>query len=113
MKSTNIEATSLLRRVQVDGCHERAAVVGAVAFAGVRLAGRPLGVQATVGEGRKATIDRIGSRVPHIVELFGVTPEAAAPRRGAGGPGAAERYAALLESGSGIWRQVPFHEVDC
>ncbi len=68
-----------------------ATLVDAVAFSPVRLAVRPLGVPTTVGDELKATIARIGSRVPHIAELFGVTPEAAAPRRGPGGPGGRTR----------------------
>jgi hypothetical protein len=63
-----------------------ATLVDAVAFSPVRLAVKPLGVPTTIGDELKATVARIGSRVPQIAELFGVTPEAAPPRRGPGGP---------------------------
>ena len=68
-----------------------ATLVDAVAFSPVRLVVNPLGVPATVGDELKATIERIGSRVPQIAEMFGVSPEAAAPRRGPGGPGGRTR----------------------
>ena len=68
-----------------------ATLVDAVAFSPVRLVVNPLGVPATVGDELKATIERIGSRVPQIAVMFGVSPEAAAPRRGPGGPGGRTR----------------------
>ena len=59
-----------------------ATLVDAAAFSPVRLAVKPVGVPAVIADELKATIARIGARVPQIADLFGITPEAAPARRG-------------------------------
>jgi hypothetical protein len=58
-----------------------ATLVDAVAFSPVRLSVRPAGIPATVSDELKATLERIGSRVPQIAALFGITPTETAPAR--------------------------------
>ncbi len=63
-------------------------LVDAVAFSPVRLSVRPAGVPTTPSDELKATIERLGSRVPQIAALFGITPAEAKPgRRPAGARG--------------------------
>ena len=59
-----------------------ATLVDAAAFSPVRLVVKPVGVPAVIADELKATIARVGARVPQIAELFGITPEAAPARRG-------------------------------
>ena len=59
-----------------------ATLVDAAAFSPVRLAVKPSGVPPVIADELKATIARVGARVPQIAELFGITPEAAPARRG-------------------------------
>jgi hypothetical protein len=62
-----------------------ATLVDAVAFSPVRLNVTPVGVPANPNDELKATIAKVGARVPQIAALLGVTPQAPASRR-PGGP---------------------------
>jgi hypothetical protein len=65
-----------------------ATLVDAVAFSPVRLTVVPAGRPTEASDELTATIARIGTRVPQIAELFGITPTPATPpRRGAPGRG--------------------------
>lgn len=59
-----------------------ATLVDAVALSPVRLGVTPVGRPESPSEELLATITRVGSRVPQIAELFGITPAPATPRRG-------------------------------
>ena len=65
-----------------------ATLIDAVAFSPVRLSVTPVGRPENPSEELVATITRIGTRVPQIAELFGITPAPATPpRRGGAGRG--------------------------
>jgi hypothetical protein len=66
-------------------------LVDAIAFSPVRLSVRPISVPGTVGDELKATIERVGGRVPQIAELFGITPTDTAPARRGPAPGRPRR----------------------
>ncbi|HEX7095280.1 MAG TPA: hypothetical protein VF183_05320 [Acidimicrobiales bacterium] len=72
-----------------------ATLVDAVALSPVRLTVKPAGIPAKPSEELIATVTRVGSRVPQIAELFGVTPApVASPPRRAPGRGRGARAAA-------------------
>jgi hypothetical protein len=78
-----------------------ATLVDAIAFSPVRLSVRPAGIPTTVSDELKATIERVGGRVPQIAALFGITPVESAPARRGPAAGRARRPGAGVSGGAG------------